>query len=313
MWCGQDSNWGKGMEGSGSELRIEREDGAVLAASLTPPAHRPGPALVAVHGAEAGLRSYPLNEHLHAVLPSAGFAAVTFDRRGEGESTGEPSAGMFDLLADDAIAVVEHVARLEEIDATRIGLWGISQGGWVAPLAATRSERVAFLVLVASIGVSPAEQMREAIPGQLRRAGYGADAVALERAARAELEDVMHGRGQPKRAQALLDEARQQPWWPLAYLPDHVLDGEERLGWIEEMDLEPEPVFAELRVPTLLFYGEEDTWIPIDASIEAWRRARGDEVEVVRLPGTGHDATFASGEISPLYTETLVAWLRARS
>lgn len=40
--------------------------------------------------------------------------------------------------------------------------------------------------------------------------------------------------------------------------------------------------------------------------IEGWSRARGDEVEVVRLLGTGHDATLASGEISPLSTEILV-------
>ena len=301
------------MEVTASELRIEREDGVVLAGSLTLPERRPAPALVALHGAEAAVRSYPLYQHLHAVLPRIGFAAVTFDRRGEGESTGEPSAGMFDVLADDAIAVVEHVAGLDEIDSARIGLWGISQGGWVAPLAATRSERVGFLVLVASTGVSPAEQMREAIPEQLRRAGYDEDAVALERAARAGLEDVIHGRGSPERAQALLDEARRQSWWPLAYLPDHVLEGGERRGWIEEMDFEPEPIFAEVRVPTLLFYGEDDEWIPLQESIEAWRRARGDEVEIVRLPGTRHDARLASGEISPLYAERLVAWLRARS
>jgi hypothetical protein len=35
-------------------------------------------------------------------------------------------------------------------------------------------------------------------------------------------------------------------------------------------------------------------------------------VEIVRLAGAGHDATLASGEISPLYTETLVGWLSAR-
>jgi uncharacterized protein len=181
---------------------------AVLAGSLTLPARAPAPALVAVHGAEAAVRSYPLYEHLHSVLPEAGFAAVTFDRRGEGESTGEPSAGRFELLAEDALAVVAHVAALPEIDAERIGLWGISQGGWVAPLAATRSSRVAFLVLVASAGVSPAEQMRWAVPRQLRLAGYGEEAVSLQSAARAELEEVIHSRGSAERAQELLDAGR---------------------------------------------------------------------------------------------------------
>jgi pimeloyl-ACP methyl ester carboxylesterase len=183
----------------------------------------------------------------------------------------------------------------------------------VAPLAATRSDRVAFLVLVASAGVSPAEQMRWAVPRQLRLAGYGDDAVAFQDAARAALEEVVHGRGSAERTQELLDAGSREPWWRLAYLPERLLDEEERRQWIEEMDFEPEPVFAGVRVPTLLVYGEADSWMPVDLSVEAWRRARGDELEIVRLPGTGHDATLASGEISPLYTETLVRWLRARS
>ena len=251
------------------ELRVERDDDVVLAASLTLPEERPAPALVAVHGALAATREYPLLEHLHATLPPIGFAAVTFDRRGEGASSGEPSAGRFGLLAGDAVAVVEAVAALDDVDARRIGLWGISQGGWVAPLAATRSDRVAFLVLVASIGVSPAAQMRLAVPEQLRRAGYGDEVVAQEAKTRACVEDVLHGRGSPERAQALLNAGRGEPWWPLVYLPDRVPDEDERRLWLEEMDFEPEPVFARVSVPTLLFYGDEDEWIPLEESIEA--------------------------------------------
>jgi pimeloyl-ACP methyl ester carboxylesterase len=87
-----------------------------------------------------------------------------------------------------------------------------------------------------------------------------------------------------------------------------VLEGEERRGWIEEMDFEPEPVFARVRVPTLLVYGEADSWMPVDLSVEAWRRARGDEVDVVRLPGVGHEP-IGSRE----YEEALLGWLRERS
>jgi uncharacterized protein len=309
MWCEQDSNWGKDMEGSGSELRIEREDGVVLAASLTLPERRSAPALVALHGAQPGLRDDPLFHHLHAVLPPAGWAVVTFDRRGEGASTGEPSAGRFDLLADDANAILETVAALEEID--RVGLWGISQGGWVAPLASVRFGRAAFLVLLSSCGVTPAEQMRYSTAERMRRAGYGEEAVQQMTTLRFTLEELARGRGSRAEAERLLAAARSEPWWELEYLPDRLPENfEDARAWRDEMEFEPEPVFAQVRVPTLLFYGEDDEWIPIDASIEAWRRARGDEVEIVRLPGTGHDATLASGAISPLYTETLVEWLR---
>jgi len=149
---------------------IQVESGAATLVGSYSPA---GPTVVvAVHGAGEGRRDWYLYRHLHDVLPPAGIGVVTFDRRGEGASTGEPSRGSFAVQADDALALAEA------IDAEQVGLWGISQGGWVAPLAATRSERIAFLVLLASVGVTPAEQMRYATAEQIRRAGFGDDAAA---------------------------------------------------------------------------------------------------------------------------------------
>src|SRR5512133_1885286 len=108
------------------ELRIER-NGASLAASYSPAGET---VIVALHGAGEGTRDFPLYQHLHTVLPPAGIGVVTFDRRGEGESTGDSSRGRFELQVDDALAV------REAFDAEHVGLWGFSQGGWIAPLAA---------------------------------------------------------------------------------------------------------------------------------------------------------------------------------
>ena len=110
-------------------------------------------AMIALHGAGHGTRDFLLYEHLHDLLPPAGIGVVTFDRRGEGDSTGDSSRGRFGLQVDDALAV------RDAIDVERVGLWGFSQGGWIAPLAASRSERVAFVVGVASTGVTPSAQM----------------------------------------------------------------------------------------------------------------------------------------------------------
>ena len=141
-------------------LRIERGEFA-LAASYAPAGDT---VLIALHGAAEGTREAPLYRHLHAVLPREGIGVVTFDRRGEGESSGDATRGRFDLQADDALAV------LRATDAERVGLFGYSQGGWIAPIAAARSDEVAFLVLVASIGVTPSEQMMVAVERQLRLA-----------------------------------------------------------------------------------------------------------------------------------------------
>src|SRR5204862_95957 len=76
---------------------------AELAASYSPARE---PAIVALQGAGEGTRESPLYPHLHDLLPPAGIAVVTFDRRGEGESTGDSSRGRFDVQVDDALAVL---------------------------------------------------------------------------------------------------------------------------------------------------------------------------------------------------------------
>ncbi len=288
------------------DVRIERE-GATLVGSYSPA----GPtAVVAVHGAGEGERGWYLYRHLHDILPPLGIGVLTFDRRGDGESSGEPSRGHFEAQADDALAFAEA------LETERFGIWGISQGGWVGPVAATRSERVDFLVLLASTGVTPADQMRYAVAEQIRRGGFGTEAV--ERALELRVREERWIRGEdPGDLASDLTAAAGEPWWPLSFLPD-ALPAEAdtdsvRRDLADEMFFDPEPVFAQVRVPTLLFYGDDDSWTPVQPSIETWRRARGEDIEIVVLAGTGHEPTRADGTIAPEYERKLVEWLRARS
>jgi len=283
------------------ELRIDC-DGFSLAASYSPAGRT---ALVALHGAGEGTRDSPLLRHLHELLPPHGIGVVTFDRRGEGESTGDATRGRFDLQADDALAV------LRALDAERVGLAGYSQGGWVAPIAATLSDEVAFLVLVASIGVTPSEQMMVACERQLRLAGYGDDVVERALGLRRRFERWIHSQA-PEPDEALAADlwaAIDEPWAGQLWLPPTLLDEEGVRLWIEEMDFDPRPIFASVRVPTLSFYGANDSWAPVEASAEAWKAARGDEVDVVIVPGAEHDMTLPDGSFAAEYEQKLVEWL----
>jgi alpha-beta hydrolase superfamily lysophospholipase len=78
------------------------------------------------------------------------------------------------------------------------------------------------------------------------------------------------------------------------------------------MDFDPAPVFAATRVPTLLFYGADDSWTPVQASVDAWRRARGDAVDVVVIPEASHELTLTDGGLAPEYDERLAKWLAGR-
>jgi pimeloyl-ACP methyl ester carboxylesterase len=282
-------------------LRIEG-DGFALAASYSPAG---ATALVALHGAGEGTRESPSLRHLHELLPQHGIGVVTFDRRGEGESTGDATRGRFELQVEDALAV------LRAVDAERVGLWGISQGGWIGPLAAAASDDVAFLVLVASTGVTPAEQMMYAVERQLRLAGYGDDVVERALELRRRFEHWVHTIAPEPDEQLAADllAAVDEPWAGQLWLPPGLLDEEGVRLWVDEMDFDPRPSFAQVRVPTLLFYGADDSWTPVGPSVEAWRAAAGSDVEVVVVPGAEHDLKLPDGSFAPEYERRLVDWL----
>jgi dienelactone hydrolase len=136
-------------------------DGVTLTGLLTrPAAGGPHPAMVVLHGSERGTRDDFGRQQLSAFLASQGFAALTYDKRGVGDSGGRYSESAAEanlsLLAEDALAGVAYLKQLPDIAAAHIGLIGPSQAGWSIPLAA-RSSDVAFFVVISgplvSVGV----------------------------------------------------------------------------------------------------------------------------------------------------------------
>jgi uncharacterized protein len=284
------------------ELIIESGDER-LAASYSPAGDV---AVVALHGASEGTRDSDLLQHLHRLLPPIGVGVVTFDRRGEGRSSGVPSRGRFNVQALDAIAVATS------IDVRKVGLWGYSQGAWIAPIAAGDSDTISFVVGIASTGVTPSRQMTYAAMEHLRRNGCNEQTVRRVFNLRRDFESVIHG-GEVDREDLArrLANASNEEWWEWAFLPESPLDPSKRAQWIEEMAYDPLPSFRRVSVPLLLFYGEDDEWSPVVESVAAWRAAQGDRAEIVVIPDVGHDLCDSRGSVSGVYESQLVKWLRS--
>jgi dienelactone hydrolase len=103
-----------------------------------------------------------------------GFAVLAYDKRGTGRSKGEFTFD-FEQLADDAGAAASYLARHPDINVGRIGLSGYSQGGWVAPLAASRHDIASFVIANYGMIESPAEEARLEMLQLLLDAGVTGD------------------------------------------------------------------------------------------------------------------------------------------
>lgn len=141
---------------------------------VAPEGGGPAPGIVMVHGSgEHDRDDYRAEAEAFA---KAGIATLIYDKRTEGYSLFERD---YSVLADDALAAVQALRSRPGVDPSRVGVWGLSEGGWVAPLAASKSKDVAFAVTVGANGVSPDRQQAWALETYLRRGGVTGSMVDM--------------------------------------------------------------------------------------------------------------------------------------
>lgn len=147
---------------------FQGRDGKLLSGKLIlPRGTGPWPAIVLVHG--SGKQSAVDTYHNGYFFAAHGIATLVYDKRGTGRSEGTFTAN-FETLSDDVAAAVRWLQHRSDIDGKRIGLSGYSQGGWVAPLAATKAA-VAFVIVNFGIIDSPAYEETTETLARLRERG----------------------------------------------------------------------------------------------------------------------------------------------
>ncbi len=285
------------------------------------------PAVIVFHAASSPTRDNPLYVHLAEMLPPLGIAVFVFDRRGSGKSGGTIENTDYTTLADDGISAQRMLAQDTRIDARRIGFWGLSQGGWLSLLAASRSPQAAFAIAISAPMTTPDVQMNFAVANILRIKGYSQSDVDQAIATRSAVDDFLRGRRDRASTQRMLDAATIKPWFVHTYL-DKTFRDPDQSGWAKEMRHDPLATLAAVKQPTLVVYGSADPWVPVQISIERLRArsAQHPNVEVAVVAGADHAMATSvpvADQIDPLlsareapqsaaYFGVLGAWLAKR-
>jgi pimeloyl-ACP methyl ester carboxylesterase len=306
------------------QVHFANGDVTLAGTLLLPLSAGPHPAVVLIHG------SGPQTRHMVRLLGDTfarhGIAALTYDKRGVGESTGDWTASSFDELAEDALAGVRFLRNHRAIKPDQIGLCGGSQAGWIAPMAAARSRDVAFTILIAGPAVSIARQNVQNAEHSLRADGFSEGDIQTAVAHIALWNHVCcTGQGW-EQFQRSLEQARQASWSAYAWSLEAPPSADEAIAARAEMERDPVPILQQVTCPVLALFGESDTVVPIAENkdlMEYALRSGGNKDYVIRvLPKANHifleSATGASKEYAratkwvPEYLQIIMGWTLER-
>ena len=309
----------------------------VLSGTLRMPGGKgPFPAIVLVHGSGPGERQqYSVMASFFSRL---GLAALAYDKRGCGSSTGDWKKVDLEDLAADALAGVKWLQTQPGIDSRRVGLWGISQGGWITPLAAAMEPAApAFVINSSGPGTSLRRQDTFMMSNTLRFQGMGPEDIDFAITALNTLYDFGRGRATAETLDGITEKLRAHPKLKILALPPAREISPEKMyarqaigdpAWFFHLNPDRDALgpYRRLRCPLLVTYGRLDYTVPVEESVrlinEALKEARHPDYEVQILEHAGHG--FASmtvgqppspvqpGRISPEFFDTMEKWLRSR-
>ena len=288
-----------------------------LAGTLVEPrGSGPFPAVVFIHGSGPDSRE---NYRGQAVwFARRGIAALIYDKRGVGQSTGDWRYVHFGDLADDALAAVRVLRARADIRSDQIGLWGGSNGGWVAPLAAARDSGIAFVITVSGAAWTPAELAKWRSTTRAQQAGHP-DSIVQRVGELMDLQAALIRRDGWERGwqryQGAVTPYRGEPWIrSMSALRNPLGDTSWFMPYTADIDFDPLPVVERVRAPMLALLGAEDPIVPPRETAARLSSLHKPNLTVRVIAGANHSMSPPNSQ-QPVaeYWDIMIQWLRGLS
>ena len=257
-------------------IEISFNNGGLQLAGMlfVPEGEGPFPTAVIIHGSGTSYRDNKWYLSVTQHLLENGIAVLLPDKRGSEKSEGEWRGASFEDLAGDALAAIEYLKTQDHFEYSSIGLIGMSQGGWIAPLAASKSEDISFVVSMSGAFVTTDEQLLYEETNSIQQMGtykFLAKLIA-----------------------------------PLTTKNIQRMD-----FWLPLTGFDPLPYWEQVNVPAFAAFGGGDFNVPVEESILRLQSLEK-EIHYAVYPEGGHGITDPNtGEIQKLYLNDLAAFILA--
>ncbi|MCH9024897.1 MAG: alpha/beta hydrolase [candidate division Zixibacteria bacterium] len=278
------------------ELTFYKDEIKLSGTLIKPAAGGPFPALVLVHGSGAqGRDMWEYRSHGYS-LAKRGIAVLLYDKRGVGNSTGDYKTANFGALAEDAIAGIKTLKGRDDIMVSSVGLFGISQGGWISAIATRMNESADFVVMLQGPSVSLEEQEFHRVKYSLEADGFAKSSVdsALEHTRN--YFGYVNEQSGWNNLTASSKAASNSTW------ADYVITASSKddpnFQWWRTNAYDPAYDLQSIKVPVLAIFGEIDTAVPVKENrpkMEEFLTKAGVKFEIAVIPGLHHSVTTYQG------------------
>jgi dienelactone hydrolase len=320
------------------EVTFRNGDVTLAGKILLPSTRGPHPAVILLHGSGPQDQNGERSEIRWVADHFArhGIAALIYDKRGLGVagSTGDMATATFDDFARDALAGLSLLKKRTDIDPKQIGMWGISQAGWVMTTATTMSKDIAFIISVSAggSGYTPAQQNNYNIATEMRVAGFSpAEIDQVMTAYDRFYELIRKGEGgDGSKLDTAIRQAQQKNEKLGNWLPSlsSEMDWKKRNQWFLALDIDrnPVPLWEQYEGPVLGIFGQLDSSTPVQQVVPILAKAlasrRNTDFSIKVFPKANHNImeaeTGSDSELPrlnrfiPEYFDTMTDWLKGR-
>lgn len=316
-------------------VRFRNEKASItLAGTLTIP-DSPGsfPAVVLIAGSGAQDRNSEVVGHkpflvMADYLTRQGIAVLRYDERGVAESEGDHAAATSADLADDTRAAVAFLKSHKQINPSKIGLIGHSEGGIIAPLVAADDKDLAFTVLLAAPGIRIDSLM--VIQNRLVGKSMGLSDTQLEEAERlnSEIYSILRANKNDELLEQQLTAKLNEILKKQGLSEDEIAEQTAiqirtlTSPWVYYFfTYDPKPALSKLSSPVLALNGSLDLQVSPKENLEGIKNAVKSPLKAVELASlnhlfqeskTGSVAEYGSIEqtFSPDALEMIATWIK---
>jgi dipeptidyl aminopeptidase/acylaminoacyl peptidase len=257
-----------------SEIRFENKKDRISLAGMLMKPEGPGPfpVVIFIHGSGPSYRNSAWYVSVAEHLLNNGIAVILPDKRGCEKSSGQWIGADFNQLAGDVLGAVAYVKQQDAFNESQIGILGMSQGGWIAPVAASQSKDIGFVATMSGASVTTDEQLVYEEINNMLPFTYGFIAKLIA----------------PLTARRINKKAHQK-----------ALAG-----------FDPIPYWNQVSVPVFMAFGGEDTNIPVDQCLSRLEANNLYQFLVKVYPRGGHGITDPhSKKVNRNYLDDLVSFV----